>query len=53
MHNTWIEALEEDEISAVVLLDLSAAFDLVDTSILLSKLKLGFKEILPYGWKVI
>ena len=45
MYNTWIDALEEDEITAVVLLDLSAAFDLVDTKILLDKLKLyGFKE---------
>ena len=45
MNNTWIDALENDEITAVLLLDLSAAFDLVDTRILLKKLEIyGFKR---------
>ena len=40
MHATWLEALEDDKITAVVLLDMSAAFDLVDKSILIKKLKI-------------
>ena len=40
MYSTWVEAAEDDKITAVVLLDMSAAFDLVDKSILIGKLKL-------------
>ena len=43
MYTNWVENHEEDKITAVVLLDMSAAFDLVDNSILIDKLKLyGF-----------
>ena len=36
---------ENDEITAVVMLDFSAAFDVVDTTILIDMLKLyGFEE---------
>ena len=40
-----MEAVEEDKITAVVLLDMSAAFDLVDKNILIETLKLyGLEE---------
>ena len=39
MFDTWLEALENDEISAVIMLDLSA-FDVVDHGILIDKLEL-------------
>ena len=43
MYTKWVDNHEEDKITAVVLLDMSAAFDLVDKSILIEKLKLyGF-----------
>ena len=35
MYDQWIEAFENDEITAVVMLDLSAAFDVVDHDILI------------------
>ena len=40
MHSNLVQAYEENKITAVVLLDMSAAFDLVDKSILIGKLKL-------------
>ena len=40
MYSNWVDAYEEDKVTAVVLLDMSAAFDLVDKSILIEKLKL-------------
>ena len=40
MYSSWVEAYEKDKVTAVVLLDMSAAFDLVDKSILIEKLKL-------------
>ena len=45
MTETWLEAFDENKISAAVMLDLSAAFDVVDTQILLDKLRLyGFED---------
>ena len=40
MFDTWLEALENDEISAVIMPGLIAAFDVVDHNILLEKLAL-------------
>ena len=45
MFDTWIEAYEENEVSAVIMLDMSAAFDVVDHDILIGKMELyGFEE---------
>ena len=45
MFNTWVEALEECELSAVIMLDMTVAFDVVDHSILIEKMKLyGFQD---------
>ena len=65
MIDTWLEAFDNDDVTAVVMVDLSAAFDVVDHLILLQKLEIyGFEmqdEILPYrkkttslcGWSAV
>ena len=45
MFNRWVQAASDSQLSAVVLLDLSAAFDLVDPNLLVQKLKVyGFQD---------
>ena len=45
MIDTWIEAFDRDEISAVLMLDMSAAFNLVDYGLLAKKLDVyGFEK---------
>ena len=50
MFDTWIDAFEQDEVSAVIMLDMSAAFDVVDHSILLDKLALYGLEDETLHW---
>ena len=45
MYDVWNEAQAQGKVSATVMLDLSAAFDVVDSFILVEKMKLyGFDE---------
>ena len=45
MYDCWVEAFDSKDISAVLMLDMSAAFDLVDHQILVQKLEIyGFEK---------
>ena len=52
MYDTWIEGIERGEMTGVMMLDLSAAFDLVDHKLLLKKLELlGFdQQVVVWFW---
>ena len=50
MFDTWLDAMEDDNISAVLMLDLSAAFDVVDHDILIKKLELYGVQVESLGW---
>ena len=50
LHENWVKAANEGEISGAVLIDLSSAFDLVCPDILLKKMKIyGFQKCI-LGW---
>ena len=45
LYDSWMEAVERGELSGVMLIDLSAAFDCVDHALLLEKMRvLGFND---------
>ena len=45
MYDRWVRAASQGQVSGAILIDLSAAFDLVDSDILIKKLRIyGFKE---------
>ena len=50
MYDGWVQAVESEQIAGVVMLDMSAAFDLVDHELLLHKLcEYGFEKN-SLGW---
>ena len=50
MYDSWVEAVENEEMAGVMMIDLSAVFDMVDHSILLEKLKLMGLETKAVKW---
>ena len=55
MYTTWLDAVEQGDMAGVCMIDMSAAFDVVDTSILLEKLKLyGFdRNSIQWIWSYL
>ena len=50
MYDSWVTAVDDGEMAGVMMVDLSAAFDMVDHSILLGKLKLMGLESSAVKW---
>ena len=55
MYDTWLDANEDGDLAGVCMVDMSAAFDVVDTEILLEKLKLyGFDQnAIQWTWSYL
>ena len=55
MYTTWLDAVEQGDMAGVCMIDMSAAFDVVYTSILLDKLKLyGFdRNSIQWIWSYL
>ena len=50
MYDSWVQAVDKGELAGVCMLDMSAAFDVVDHSILIDKLKLYGFDIEAITW---
>ena len=50
MYDTWVEAMDKGEATGVMFLDMSAAFDLVNHSVLLKKLLLYGFDLASVKW---
>ena len=50
MYDNWVEAMDRGEATGVIYLDMSAAFDMVEHSVLLEKLLLYGFDIASYTW---
>ena len=50
MYDKWVEAIEQNDYTGVCFLDLSAAFDMVDHSLLVQKLSLYGFDIKSLNW---
>ena len=50
MYDQWLEEVEDDKLVGVMMLDLSAAFDMVDHALLLQKLELFGLEPRVLSW---
>ena len=50
MYDTWVQAVDKGQLTGVCMLDMSAAFDVVDHGILLEKLKLYGFDIGALKW---
>ena len=55
MYDTWLEAVEQGDLAGVCMVDMSAAFDVVDTELLLEKMKLyGFdRDSIQWMWSYL
>ena len=55
MHDTWLEAIDKGDLAGVCMVDMSAAFDVVDTELLLEKMKIyGFdRGALQWMWSYL
>ena len=55
MYDTWLEAVEQGDLAGVCMVDMSAAFDVVDTQLLLQKLDLyGFdRKAVQWFWSYL
>ena len=55
MYTTWVEAIEHGDMAGICMIDMSAAFDVVDTDLLLRKLELyGFDmNSLQWVWSYL
>ena len=55
MYTTWLDAIEEGDMAGVCMIDMSAAFYVVDTPLLLEKLKLyGLdRNALQWTWSYL